>query len=633
MTNRLLELEKNLSKSRAARRPRRTPPPAGAISPSAAPTSQASSLRRYRPARAFGAVSYTVPGLIETLQQPSGMTCWATCFTMMMDWYHQRSMSIETALRTHAGDKWADMFLADKGLTAADKVPFLNAASPTLVAVPPSSHSIEGYCDLLRAYGPLWVTTNEAPVTGWAIHARIMVGIDGDGTPAGTFLDIVDPGNGTRYKESFDVFWPKFEDEARRVTSVKDLRIQIVHFSQHSVLARAQSSRSFAARPRAFGDAPDLASTITNLRAQGISQEEIEKVLNELGVPPAARAYSLSSGGTPITIPTASLRPDWQTPLILAAITAAAPPLGLLSLGIMELANRLNVTIGVGPAVAGGVVAGAGLGAGIVFAPGRRIGFYGSASVNLGAIISAQVTAQVTVIHGGPSNFAGNAVAFAANISTATGITGGVQTLFSTSGAFLGVTGEVGLTAGLSPFEAFAGYQAVGTTLSYRNGVRGFSGGLELSDAGLQFIARHEGLRTSLYNDPAGHCTVGYGHLVHSGNCDARSSESEFTGGITQERALEILRADAAGAAGAVRSKVTAALNQCQFDALVSFVFNIGAGAFASSTLLRRLNAGEYDAVPTELARWVNAGGKKLPGLVTRRQHEANLFSSGIYDS
>ena len=72
-------------------------------------------------------------------------------------------------------------------------------------------------------------------------------------------------------------------------------------------------------------------------------------------------------------------------------------------------------------------------------------------------------------------------------------------------------------------------------------------------------------------------------------------------------------------------------LAQHQFDALVSFVFNVGGGAFRESTLLRELNAGDYDAVPRELNRWVKAGGRTLPGLVRRRGAEGVLFSRGKY--
>ena len=151
-----------------------------------------------------------------------------------------------------------------------------------------------------------------------------------------------------------------------------------------------------------------------------------------------------------------------------------------------------------------------------------------------------------------------------------------------------------------------------------------------LSEAGARFIARFEGFRPDLYNDPAGHCTIGYGHLVHRDQCDG-NEPAEFLAGITQERALQLLQADAAAAASEINSSVTVPLVQHQFDALVSFAFNVGVGAFRGSNLLRRLNAGEYDAVPGELNRFVHAGRQRLPGLVVRREAEGALFRDGTY--
>ena len=155
-------------------------------------------------------------------------------------------------------------------------------------------------------------------------------------------------------------------------------------------------------------------------------------------------------------------------------------------------------------------------------------------------------------------------------------------------------------------------------------------GGLVLSDTGLRFIADFEGFRPNLYNDAAGHCTIGYGHLVHRGVCNGGEPE-EFRrpAGITQVRALELLRADAADAARAVNRLVRVPLDQDQFDALVSFTFNVGEGALRDSTLLRELNAGRYDAVPAQLNRWTRAGGRILSGLVRRRAAEGALFSRG----
>ena len=152
-----------------------------------------------------------------------------------------------------------------------------------------------------------------------------------------------------------------------------------------------------------------------------------------------------------------------------------------------------------------------------------------------------------------------------------------------------------------------------------------------LSEDGVRFIAGFEGFSPRLYNDPGGHCTIGYGHLVHHGRCNGNEPE-DFKQGISQTRGLELLGRDAHVAERAVNQQVQVVLNQYQFDALVSFVFNVGAGAFGGSTLLRRLNQGEYKAVPAELMRWVNSGGSPLPGLVRRRKAEGVLFSEGSYN-
>ena len=156
------------------------------------------------------------------------------------------------------------------------------------------------------------------------------------------------------------------------------------------------------------------------------------------------------------------------------------------------------------------------------------------------------------------------------------------------------------------------------------------TGRLRLSDSGVDFIARFEGFRDRLYDDPAGHCTIGFGHLVHRGRCDG-SEPTELRAGITRRRAAELLRADAGVAVAAVRDNVRVDLSQPQFDALVSFAFNVGAGALRRSSLVERLNAGGHDAVPAQLRRWVNAGGRKLPGLVARRDAEVRLFTTGRY--
>jgi GH24 family phage-related lysozyme (muramidase) len=142
-------------------------------------------------------------------------------------------------------------------------------------------------------------------------------------------------------------------------------------------------------------------------------------------------------------------------------------------------------------------------------------------------------------------------------------------------------------------------------------------GALKTSPRGLEFIKKEEGCILHVYDDPAGNPTIGVGHLIKKGE--------EF-GEITEEEALKILARDLKIAEGAINEYVQVPLNQNQFDALVSFVFNVGAGAFQGSTLLRLLNQGHYGAVPEQLAQWRKAGGQVLAGLVKRREREGELW-------
>ena len=156
------------------------------------------------------------------------------------------------------------------------------------------------------------------------------------------------------------------------------------------------------------------------------------------------------------------------------------------------------------------------------------------------------------------------------------------------------------------------------------------TGGRQLSHSGVQLIASFEGFDPHLYNDSAGHCTIGYGTLVHLGPING-SESAEFKHGITRERALQLLLHETAQDARSINSHVHVALDQAQFDALVSFAYNVGLGqnGFAGSTLLRVLNAGHYDQVPAQMMRWNHAGGKVSQGLTNRRTAEAALFRRG----
>jgi len=157
---------------------------------------------------------------------------------------------------------------------------------------------------------------------------------------------------------------------------------------------------------------------------------------------------------------------------------------------------------------------------------------------------------------------------------------------------------------------------------------------LTLSSQGEDFIVEFEGFRSKLYEDQAGHCSIGVGHLVHLGPCNA-GDRREFRDGITRARAIELMRDDASSKIDTVASNVNVPLTQEQFDALVSFTYNVGESAFEESTLLSKLNQGDFDAVPRQLARWnkVTINGEKVVsrGLTRRRSREATLFSTGSY--
>lgn len=142
---------------------------------------------------------------------------------------------------------------------------------------------------------------------------------------------------------------------------------------------------------------------------------------------------------------------------------------------------------------------------------------------------------------------------------------------------------------------------------------------MKTSALGIALIKQFEGLRTGAYLDAAGIWTIGYGHT----GADVRSGAR-----IDTAQADRLLRQDLSVAEEAVRALVTVPLAQASFDALASFVFNVGANAFAGSTLLRKLNAGDPEGAAAEFERWRHAGGRVLPGLLRRRIAERTLFLS-----
>ncbi len=165
--------------------------------------------------------NYTVPGIVPIIAQPSSMTCWATVATMMISWKDKKSYTIEAAM-DKAGAKYRAMFDANQGLPAEEHGDFAKACKMT--GEPPMCYTVNGMRELLELHGPLIVIADEAPGDLWAIHARVVRGIYGDGTVDGTSLRINDPAGGHQYTESFRAFSKKYEEVADAP------RLQVMHF-------------------------------------------------------------------------------------------------------------------------------------------------------------------------------------------------------------------------------------------------------------------------------------------------------------------------------------------------------------------------------------------------------------------
>lgn len=148
-----------------------------------------------------------------------------------------------------------------------------------------------------------------------------------------------------------------------------------------------------------------------------------------------------------------------------------------------------------------------------------------------------------------------------------------------------------------------------------------------ITQEGLDLIKRFEGFSPIIYICPAGYPTIGYGHLVRD------HEQDRYQQGITEQEAEDLLRRDVQGAERAVLRLIDVPLTDGQYDALVSFTFNLGAGALQRSTLRRKVNREAHAEVPAQLMRWVWAGGRRLRGLVRRRSAEAKLYRDEYGDS
>ena len=148
---------------------------------------------------------------------------------------------------------------------------------------------------------------------------------------------------------------------------------------------------------------------------------------------------------------------------------------------------------------------------------------------------------------------------------------------------------------------------------------------MQISQNGLGLIEHFEGLRLMSYQDSVGVWTIGYGTTVYPNGSPVRKSES-----CTAEQANVYIAHDDVKFSDGVTKLVQVPLNQNQFDALVSFAYNLGLGNLSGSTLLKKLNMKDYAGASNEFVCWNKAGGVVLAGLTLRRQSERNLFNQKV---
>jgi GH24 family phage-related lysozyme (muramidase) len=146
---------------------------------------------------------------------------------------------------------------------------------------------------------------------------------------------------------------------------------------------------------------------------------------------------------------------------------------------------------------------------------------------------------------------------------------------------------------------------------------------MQISNNGINLIKQFEGCKLTAYQDSVGVWTIGYGwtHPV-----DGKPVASGMT--ITQQKANSLLTEGVSQYEKGVTNLVNVPVNQNQFDSLVDFAYNLGVNALKGSTLLKKLNAGDYAGAAAEFPKWNKAGGKELAGLTRRREAERSLFLS-----
>ncbi|WP_430405231.1 papain-like cysteine protease family protein [Fluviicola sp.] len=170
-------------------------------------------------------IVYEVQGAIPKLKQEKSMDCWITVTTMMFSWKEDTIYSVKE-FSNCIGFPWIDYYENNTGLTFEEQDNFISQIG--MKSEPPANYTLEAYIDLLKLYGPLWITTGD----GFSAHARLLYSITGDGSYDKSRFTFIDPASGKIVSQSAMDFFKEFEEEAiiANEESWERLRIQIYHF-------------------------------------------------------------------------------------------------------------------------------------------------------------------------------------------------------------------------------------------------------------------------------------------------------------------------------------------------------------------------------------------------------------------
>ena len=146
---------------------------------------------------------------------------------------------------------------------------------------------------------------------------------------------------------------------------------------------------------------------------------------------------------------------------------------------------------------------------------------------------------------------------------------------------------------------------------------------MNIDQKGIELLKEFEGLRLTAYQDSGGLWTIGIGTIRYEDGTPVKKGDV-----ITKERSEELLLHEVSKSVQAVNDYISVELTQNQFDALVSFTYNLGIGALKNSTLRKKVNVKDFDGAAKEFLRWCNVNGKMIPGLLKRRTKESFLFLS-----